>query len=129
LTVKVLQKRYLLVKHQAPEMILKRAKIEDLRLYLEMETPDDQILENNHYHRQAQSVRRGQPAKLHEGAEVVWSFQVHPYQWKRFKHEHPGISRALRSTDYLIRERAAAQIAAMHPEWIASAPPARVFTG
>ena len=86
---------------------------------------DDGIIAATTAHRRNESVRTGDKFALHDGAPVIYHFQAEQSSWNRFKKIRRDLYRALQSKDHIIRERAAAAVAALHPEWIVAAPNAR----
>lgn len=57
-----------------------------------------------------------------DGANVAYWFHANEHLWRLFFKKHPDIRRAYYSHDQLSREKAAAIIAKMHPEWVVVSP-------
>lgn len=86
---------------------------------------DDACVENTTAHRHNESVRTGDKFAIHDDAPIIYHFQAEPSSWVLFMKQHPDMYAGLQSTDRVIREKAAASIAAAHPEWVVAAPNAR----
>ena len=105
-------------------------KVEDSRLLLRRVAFDGPCLESTKALRQAEAIKTGDKARLiaPDGAEVVYGFQVHPMSWAQFKRDQPGLIADLFCKTQIRRERAAAAIARLHPEWVTCAPSVRPLT-
>jgi hypothetical protein len=106
-------------------------RLEDRYLLVRETAKDDACLHSTAALRQAEAIRTGDKARLiaPDGAAVVYGFQVHPVAWRRFKQTHKALIADLFSTTQIIRERAAAQVARLHPEWVTCAPQVRPLGG
>lgn len=82
---------------------------------------DEEIASRNKKNRDAKKVKPGDPFPLHKG-EVIYLFKANPIQWAHFKRQHPELVASLMSRDQFAREKAAADIKALHPEWVVTAP-------
>lgn len=83
---------------------------------------DDSIAEKNKAARNARTVETGKRLPFRDKREVVYLFKILPAQWALFKRSHPQIAAGLHSKDHLVREKAAADVKEMHPEWVVAAP-------
>ena len=83
---------------------------------------DDRQLERNKRERLDGAVKAGSRFGLRDGGEIIYHYRIDPVAWKIFKRKHPEIVTALRSRDQVAREKAAASMRAMHPEWVVTAP-------
>ena len=86
---------------------------------------DADCIENTKAHRQNESTRTGDKFLLHDSAPIIYHFQAEQSSWDLFKRQRPDLYASLTSLDQITREKAAATIAALHPEWVAAAPNAR----
>lgn len=105
--------------------------VEDRCLLVRQVARDDDCIRSAAALRQAEAIRTGDKARLiaPDGAEVVYGFQVHPVSWRRFKQTHKALVDDLFSNVQITRERAAAQVARLHPEWVTCAPQVRPLGG
>ena len=84
---------------------------------------DDEALEKNKRARLEGKVKTGNRFDLHEGAELIYAFSIPSSKaWVDFQASHPGIVQRLRSNDQIIREKAAATLRQLKPEWVVAAP-------
>jgi hypothetical protein len=101
-------------------------KLEDDKLLVKTVVEDQDVLANTRALRQAEAIRTGDKAIIApDGAEMVYGFQIEPNLWKKFKKDRPDIYQDLTSGSHIRREKAAAKIAQLHPEWILFAPQAK----
>jgi hypothetical protein len=111
--------------HQS-ETSTSRMTVEDGKLYVQTVVEDDHVLSNNQAHRNAGTLRQGSEIPLQpKGNGLIYHFQIEPQVWALFCKKNKALIRALSSHDQVAREKAAASIAARHPEWVSSSP--RVF--
>lgn len=83
---------------------------------------DEEIAQRNKENRNKKTVKTGDKLPLHGGSEIVYLFKVNPLQWAHFKRQHPALIAGLLGKDRIAREKAAADIKEMHPEWVVAAP-------
>ena len=106
-----------------------RMKVEDEKLYVETTHLNDRVLEQNQKIRNDGLMRRGAAMPLHpKGAEVAYAILAPESEWNRFRAKNNDLWLRLHSTDQVIREGAAEELRAIHPEWFVHAP-RRMFTG
>lgn len=103
------------------------AKVEDGKLFVSTRIHNDHVIANNLAHRNAKTLRQGAHVPvLPDGNELIYHLQVDPEEWSRFRRSHHDLVKDLHSRNQIDRERAAARIAALHPEWVSSSP--RIFS-
>ncbi len=68
--------------------------------------------------RNAGLMHQGKKTGLMDGGVIIRAFSVHPTEWRLFKKQNPGLYRRLLSRNEKTREKAAQQIAILHPEWV-----------
>ena len=103
----------------------KRAHLDpdEKKLYVETTSFNDHVLENNQKHRLNKTLQTGTKAKLQpDGAEIVHVIQAPEPDWDRFKRTHRHLYRRLHSRHQFEREKAAADIRVLHPEWFVETP-------
>jgi len=99
--------------------------LDDGRMVVKTVSFDDACIANTRAHRQNESVRTGDKFAPHDGARIIYHFQAEQSSWDVFKRTRPDLHDGIHSPDQIIRERAAATVAALHPEWVVAAPNAR----
>ena len=103
--------------------------LEPGRVVIKTVINDDDVIESTRALRQAAAIRTGDRTPLApDGAEAIYAFQIEPTLWSRFKRQHPDIYAGLTSREQVLRERAAATLAAMRPQWVTCAPTVRPLT-
>ena len=97
--------------------------VEDGKLYVRTTHHNDAVLANNQAHRNFGTFQVGNPAPLNpKGAEVIHMIQAPATEWARFCKKHRDLHRRLHSRSQPIREKAAMEIKALHPEWFLEVP-------
>jgi hypothetical protein len=99
--------------------------LQDGQAVLKTVSFDDACIANTKAHRLNESTRTGDKFAIHDGAPIIYHFQAEQSSWEHFKKTRPELYRALHSHDQTIRERAAATVAALYPQWVVAAPNAR----
>jgi len=109
---------------QSPEVTVQTDLQSDGTLTVHSVVEDQGVLAKNAEIRNSRLVVPGRnAAPCHpDGARIIWWFQVHPVLWHRHRRRYPGLHKALHSHEQIAREKAAAEIARQHPEWVCAAP-------
>jgi hypothetical protein len=106
-----------------------RMKVEDGKLYVETTHLNDRVLDQNQKIRNEGLMRRGAEMPLHpKGAEVAYAILAPESEWTRLRAKNNDLWLRLHSNDQVIREKAAEELRAIHPEWFVHAP-RKMFTG
>jgi hypothetical protein len=106
----------------------KRSVIRDGKLVVETMEVDDHVLELNQKLRDAEAVRRGDPAAFQpRGAEHAYVMQVPPDQWSRWCRQNPDRYHRLMRGTQAERLSEAARLQRERPRWFVQAPSNKHF--
>jgi hypothetical protein len=107
----------------------KSVLLQDGLAVVKTESLDGDTVANTTAHRRNESVKTGDKFGIHDQAPIIYHFQAEQSSWNLFKKKRRDLYRALQSTDQVVREKAAATIARLHPEWVVASPNAKYIMG